>query len=223
MSDHKHHHDHEHHDHEHEHEDEELSLKSWLISLGLFLVVFVVDHVFDIEALLNSGLPETISRIIYVLLWFCLYVFISYDVLKGSIMGIIHRNPFDELLLMSIASLGAFCIGDFSEAISVILFYNLGEYFCSLGEEKSKKNLKSLLALQPENANLVGEDGKPSVVSASSLKKGDVILIMAGERVPADATVIEGQTFLDTSSLTAASTPMKVDKGAKLLSGSMNI
>ncbi len=222
MSDHE-HHEHEHHEHEHEHEDEELSLKSWLISLGLFLVISIVDHVFDIEALLRVGLPATISRIIYVGLWFCLYVFISYDVLKGSIMGIIHRDPFDELLLMSIASLGAFCIGDFSEAISVILFYNLGEYFCSLGEEKSKKNLKSLLALQPENANLVGEDGKPSVVSASSLKKSDVILIMAGERVPADATVIEGQTFLDTSSLTGESKPMKVEKGSKLLSGSMNI
>lgn len=214
----------ENHDHEHDHEDEEeLSLKSWLISLSLFLVLGLVDHFLDLKAILTNAIPGSMGTILYIALWLALYIYVSYEVLIGAIKGIIHKEPFDELLLMSVASLGAFCIGEFSEAIAVILFYQLGEYFCSLGEEKSKKNLESLLALQPENANIIRADGKSEVVSASSLKQGDVILIMAGERIPADATVLEGQTFLDTSSLTGESKPQKVEKGAKLLSGSMNI
>lgn len=204
-------------------EEEEITLKSWIISFLVALTVGLVDYFFKIEVLIQSALPVSVARIIYIILWFLVYIFIAHEVLIGAIKGIIKKEPFDELLLMSVASLGAFCIGEYSESVAVILFYQLGEYFCSLGEERSKKNLNDLLLLQPENANLILANGKTEVVSASSLKEGDKILIMAGERVPADAVVTEGQTFLDTSSLTGESKPQKVEKGSKLLSGSMNM
>lgn len=213
-----------HDNHECEEEKEEApSLKRWLISFALFLIIALVSHFCNLEAVLQNSLG-TWGKAIYIVLWAAVYLFISYDILWGAIKGIIHGKPFDELLLMSIASLGAFGVGEYPEAIAVILFYNLGEYFCSLGEAKSRKNLDALLSLQPENANLLKNDSdKPEVVAASSLNIGDVILVMAGERVPADCEVIEGSTFLDTSSLTGESKPQKADLGDKILSGSMNI
>ena len=156
-------------------------------------------------------------------IWALGYLFVSYDILWGAIKALVKERAFDELFLMSVASIGAFAVGEYAEAMAVILFYKLGEYFCTLGEEKSKKNLNDLLALQPENANLITSDGKIKTVLSSELKKGDLCLVMAGERIGSDGIVREGSTFLDVSSLTGESKPLKVIEGDKVLSGSMNM
>lgn len=212
------------HDHEHEHEEEhEYTLKGWLISLGVFLCLVIFSKALHMEDFFVSITNMAAGKWIYRIIWGAGYLFVSYDILWGAIKGLVKEREFDELFLMSVASIGAFAVGEYPEAMAVILFYKLGEYFCSLGEEKSKKNLNALLALQPENANLILSDGSTKVVPTSELKKGDMCLVMAGERIGTDGVVAEGSTFLDVSSLTGESAPLKVIAGDKVLSGSMNM
>ena len=224
---HDHEHDHEHcheHSHEHSHEDEhEYTLKGWLISLGVFLCLVVCSHLLNMEEFFASLTNPYTAKRICMFIWALGYLFVSYDILWGAIKALVKERAFDELFLMSVASIGAFAVGEYAEAMAVILFYKLGEYFCTLGEEKSKKNLNDLLALQPENANLITSDGKIKTVLSSELKKGDLCLVMAGERIGSDGIVREGSTFLDVSSLTGESKPLKVIEGDKVLSGSMNM
>lgn len=151
---------------------------------------------------------------------------ISLAVSGGEVFFKAFRNTvkgrvFDENLLMSIAAVGAFAIGQFEEGAAVMLFYGVGEYFQDLATERSKKSITDLMGLRPDYANLVTESGTKKV-SPEKVKKGDRILVKPGERVPLDGVVVSGSSFVDTSGITGEPVPREVAPGANVTGGFIN-
>lgn len=150
-----------------------------------------------------------------------LYLWIGYDVLKTAITNIFHGEIFDENFLMVIATVGAIAIGEYPEAVAVMLFYQVGEFFQDYAVAKSRKSISSLLAIRPDSANLILNDEVRSV-APETIHVGDLILIKPGEKVPLDGIVKEGHSMLDTSALTGESVPRSIDPGEQILSGFIN-
>ncbi len=149
------------------------------------------------------------------------YLLFGYNVLLKSFQNIMKGRIFDENFLMSIASLGAFVIGEYPEAAAVMMFYQIGELFQDYALDHSRKSIKSLLNIKPDYANLKTLEGYTQV-NPKQVKMGDLIVIRPGERVPLDGIIEEGQSTLDTSALTGESLPLEVEKGKEVLSGSIN-
>ena len=150
------------------------------------------------------------------------YLLVGYDVVLEAVRNLFHGKLFDENLLMSLATIGAFFISEFPEAVAVMLFYQVGELFQSYAVNQSRKSISGLLNLRPDYANLRQNDSIQRV-SPDEVHPGDIIVIKAGEKVPLDAVIIEGTTMLDTSALTGESLPLDAGPGAELLSGCVNI
>lgn len=150
-----------------------------------------------------------------------LYLWIGYDVLKTAITNIFHGEIFDENFLMAIATVGAIAIGEYPEAVAVMLFYQVGEFFQDYAVAKSRKSISSLLAIRPDSANLI-QNGEVKKVAPEAIKVGDRILIKPGEKVPLDGIVKEGNSMLDTSALTGESVPRSIHPDEQILSGFIN-
>lgn len=150
-----------------------------------------------------------------------LYFWIGYDVLKTAITNIFHGEIFDENFLMAIATVGAIAIGEYPEAVAVMLFYQVGEFFQDYAVAKSRKSISSLLAIRPDSANLI-QDGEVKKVAPETIKVGDRILIKPGEKVPLDGIVKDGNSMLDTSALTGESVPRSIHPDEQILSGFIN-
>ena len=158
---------------------------------------------------------------IKIILYIAAYILIGYDVVLKAFNDIIHGKVFDENFLIVLATLGAFCVGEFPEAVAVILLYKIGTYLEEKAVNKSRNAIKSLMDIKPEYANLI--KGKSiEKVSPESIKIGNKILIKPGEKVPLDGVVIKGNSFVDTKAITGESTPRKVNKDDKIYSGSIN-
>ena len=149
------------------------------------------------------------------------YLIIGYDVIIEAIEGIVKLDPFDENFLMCVATIGAMCIGflphaetEFLEAVFVMLFFQLGEYFEHFAEDKSRKSIVDLMDIRPDKANKL-INGKIVEVSPDELLIGDTVEILPGEKIPADGTVIEGKSSLNTVALTGESVPKNVTKEIK--------
>ncbi len=151
------------------------------------------------------------------------YFIVGYDVLYLSLANLKKKNFLDENFLMSIATIGAIYLGEYSEAIGVMIFYKIGEYFQEKAVESSRNSIESLLNLQVVTANLKNSDGSVSIVSPEDLKVGNVVLVKAGENIPVDGIILKGSSSLNTASLTGESLPLSVEKGEEVLSGSLNI
>ena len=149
------------------------------------------------------------------------YLIVSYEVLINSAINISHGKIFDENFLMSIASIGAFIIGEYTEAVMVMLLFGVGEMLENFAVERSKKTIKSVLEIKQPYANLILESGDREV-TLDRVKVGDLIRIKAGERVPLDSEVVEGVSYLDMSALTGETKEKVVNVGDELLSGSIN-
>lgn len=157
------------------------------------------------------------------LLAFCVpYLIIGYDVLWGAIRNILHGQVFDEKFLMTIATIGAFAVGEYPEAAGVMLFYQIGELFQSIAVGKSRKSIASLMDIRPDFA-VVLRDGEEVTVSPEEVMLGETIVIKPGEKIPLDGEVIEGQTSVNTAALTGESLPSDKDVGDKVVSGSINL
>lgn len=149
------------------------------------------------------------------------YLIVGLDILKKALRNIKRGKVFDENFLMSIATLGAFCVGEFPEAVAVMLFYQIGELFQSYAVDKSRKSIASLMDIRPDYANLI-KDGNEEKVNPDEVKIGDIIIVKPGEKVPLDGKVIEGISMIDTMALTGESVPRKVEVGSEILSGCIN-
>ncbi len=149
------------------------------------------------------------------------YFLVGFHVLQTAVKNIFKGNVFDENFLMTIASIGAFAIGQYSEAVAVMLFYTIGEYLQNLAVDKSGRSIKALIKLQPEFANLVDLSGIKRV-SPKTLAVGDKIKILPGEKVPVDAVIISGTSTLDTANITGESIPIDVSKNDSVISGMIN-
>ena len=170
------------------------------------------------------ALPVWLSAALYLVS----YAVIGYDILKKAFKGIMNRQVFDENFLMAMATVGAIGLGiyeksgDFSEAVSVMLFYQIGELFQSYAVGKSRRNISALMDIRPDYAN-IEEDGKLRQVDPDEVPAGSVIVVQPGEKVPIDGEVLEGESTLNTSALTGESQPVDVKAGEAVISGCINM
>ncbi len=151
------------------------------------------------------------------------YLTIGYDILGKAGRNILKGDFLDENFLMSIASIGAFCIGEYPEAVAVIMFYQIGELFQDVAVERSRNSISSLMGIRPDYACIEEADGRERKVSPENVPVGSVIVIRPGERVPLDGEVVSGTSAVDTSALTGESKPRNVAAGDVLLSGGVNM
>ena len=161
-------------------------------------------------------------------LYLAVYLVIGYDILKKAGKGILNRRVFDENFLMAVATIGAFALaissrsGDYTEAIAVMLFYQIGELFQSYAVGKSRKNISALMDIRPDYAN-IERDGRLEQVDPDEVAVGTIIVVQPGEKVPLDGQVVEGCSTLNTSALTGESLPREIQAGDEIISGCINM
>lgn len=192
------------HDHQHD-EINRQEIYRLVISAALFGTMLILKP---------TGLPAILAYLI-------IYILTGGDVIKRAVSNIFRGEIFDENFLMSVATIGAFLIGEYPEAVAVMLFYQIGEFFQSYAVNRSRKSISALMDIRPDAANLV-KDGRTEVVHPSEINIGDTILVKPGEKVPLDGVVEEGSGFVDTSALTGESVPRKIQTGEEILSGFIN-
>ena len=219
---HERHHEHEHgHNHEHHHHEQEGSLKSQIIKIAIAVVLLIAAVIIE----KRYHLPTWQLLLVYLIP----YLFIGLNTLKEAAEGLAHGEAFNEHFLMSIATIGALCIGflpdaetQFPEAVFVMLFFQVGELFESYAEGKSRESIAHLMDIRPDVAN-VERDGKVENISPEQVEVGETIIIKPGEKVPLDGIVIEGNTSLNTIALTGESVPREIVEGDEVISGCVNL
>ena len=185
-------------------------MKKEVIKVVIALILFLISLIIPFEnAWINIG--------IYIIS----YLIVGLDVLIEAIKNIFKGEVFDENFLMTIATIGAFAIGEYPEAVAVMLFYQIGEMFQSYAVDKSRKSIASLMDIRPDFAN-IKKNGSIEKVSPDKINIGDIIIVKPGEKVPLDGTIVDGNSMLDTSTLTGESVPREVSIGDEVLSGSIN-
>ncbi len=150
------------------------------------------------------------------------YLIVGYDVLKGALHGILNKQVFDENFLMAVATVGAIGLGEYPEAVAVMLFYQIGELFQSYAVGKSRKNISNLMDIRPDYAN-IEKDGELVKVDPDEVAIGDIITVVVGEKIPLDGIVVEGTSSLNTSALTGESKPRVVKVNDEVISGCINM
>ncbi|MBQ6517670.1 MAG: cadmium-translocating P-type ATPase [Anaerolineaceae bacterium] len=170
-----------------------------------------------------------VKGVLRFVLYMLTYLIIGYDILIKAFQGIKNCQPLDECLLMTIATLGAIALalyqksGEYTEAIAVMLFYQIGEWFQSYAVGKSRKNIAALMDIAPDHANIEGENGQLEAVDPDEVEIGTIIVIQPGERVPIDGTIVSGSSALDTAALTGESVPRDVKEDDAVISGCINL
>ena len=183
--------------------------KSLLTRIIIAAVLFIIGMVFPLE-----GVPQLI-------LYLVCYIVVGWDIVWKAVTNILHGQVFDENFLMTIATIGALILGEYSEGVAVMLFYQVGEWFQSYAVSKSRKSIASLMDIRPDYAN-VERDGKLVSVDPDEVQIGETIVIKPGERVPLDGTVLKGNSAMDTSALTGESMPREIEPGMDVISGCIN-
>lgn len=150
------------------------------------------------------------------------YLVIGYDILRKAGKGILNRQVFDENFLMAVATVGAIALGDYTEGVSVMLFYQIGELFQSYAVGKSRRNISELMDIRPDYAN-IEKDGQLEQVDPDEVEVGTIIVVQSGEKVPIDGVILEGSSTLNTSALTGESLPREVKAGDEIISGCINM
>ena len=150
------------------------------------------------------------------------YLVIGYDILRKAGKGILNRQVFDENFLMAVATVGAIALGDYTEGVSVMLFYQIGELFQSYAVGKSRRNISELMDIRPDYAN-IEKDGQLEQVDPDEVEVGTTIVVQSGEKVPIDGVILEGSSTLNTSALTGESLPREVKEGDEIISGCINM
>lgn len=151
------------------------------------------------------------------------YLTIGYDILKKAWKGIRNRQVFDENFLMAVATIGAIILGEYTEGVAVMLFYQIGELFQSYAVGKSRRNISELMDIRPDYANIEGEDGSLEQVDPDEVEIGTVIVVQPGEKIPIDGVIVEGRSSLNTSALTGESLPREAGEGDEVISGCINM
>ena len=190
-------------------------MKKKLIFILVALVLFV--GAFLCPAVLQEELP-----ILQTILFVLAYLLVGFEVLKKAFRNLLKGHVFDENFLMSVATLGAFGIGELEEAVAVMLFYQVGEFFQSYAVDKSRKSVAALMDIRPDYAN-VYRNGEIVKVNPDDVNIGEMILVKPGEKVPLDCTVVAGDGMLNTLALTGEATPRHVGESDSVLSGSISI
>ena len=186
-------------------------MKKKAIKIIIALILYLLAIIIKFE-------NELINDIIFIVS----YIIVGFEILKKAIRNICRGKVFDENFLMAVATLGAFGIGEYPEAVAVMLFYQIGELFQSYAVDKSRKSISSLMDIRPDYAN-IDKNGKLEKVNPEEVKIGEIIVVKPGEKIPLDGKVVEGKSTLDTKALTGESLPKEVEEGEDVLSGCINI
>ena len=184
--------------------------KKMLIRIIIAAVLIVVFSLLPAEGYLRFGL------------FMIPYLVIGYDILKKAFKGILNKQVFDENFLMAVATVGAILLGDYSEGVAVMLFYQIGELFQSYAVGKSRRNISELMDIRPDYAN-IEKDGTLEQVDPDEVEIGTIIVVQPGEKVPIDGVIIEGTSTLNTSALTGESLPRDAKAGDEVISGCINM
>ena len=186
-----------------------------IIAGVLYAALLIWSTTYFYEDLIEDNLPEPI-------LYFVPFIIAGYDIVIKAFKNIAHGQIFDENFLMLIASIGAYGIGEYSEAVAVIIFYQVGELFQSYAVGKSRKSIADMMDICPEYANVEKEDGSTEETDPDDVETGSIIVIKPGERIPIDSVVLSGESYVDTSALTGESLPRRAAEGDTVYSGSVN-
>ena len=184
-----------------------------LITFVIFAILFVCEHTGILAPLEGSFL--------LFLIYLVPYLVIGYDIIYKAARNISHGQVFDENFLMMIATFGAFGVGEYSEAVAVMLFYQVGELFQGYAVGKSRQSISDMMDICPENAN-IEEDGVLQQVDPDDVEVGSIIVIKPGERIPLDGVIVEGESLIDTAALTGESVPRSAKAGDEIISGCVN-
>ncbi len=185
------------------------------------LIRIIVSAVLIVALKVLGGLFE-INRYLEFALYMIPYLVIGYDILRKAFLGIKNKQVFDENFLMAVATVGAIALGDYTEGVAVMLFYQIGELFQSYAVGKSRRNISELMDIRPDYAN-VEVDGELRQVDPDEVEIGTIIVVTPGEKVPIDGVVTEGESSLNTSALTGESVPREVKAGDEIISGCINL
>ncbi len=164
-----------------------------------------------------------VNGMIEFILFMIPYLVIGYDILKKAGKGILNRQVFDENFLMAVATVGAIALGEYTEGVAVMLFYQIGELFQSYAVGKSRRNISELMDIRPDYANIETEDGGLEQVDPDEVEIGSTIVVQPGEKIPIDGIILEGNTSLNTSALTGESVPREAAVGDEVISGCINM
>ncbi len=178
-----------------------------IISLILFLIAMIINFS-----------NEMINNIIFIIS----YIIVGFEILRKAVRNITRGKVFDENFLMSVATIGAFAIGEFPEAVAVMLFYQVGELFQQYAVDKSRKSISNLMDIRPDFAN-IEKDGDIKKVDPDEVKIGDIIIVKPGEKIPLDGIIVDGDTSVDTKALTGESLPQDVKENDEVISGCINL
>lgn len=185
--------------------------KKRLIKIIIALVLYIFALVIKFENIwINNGI------------FIISYIIVGFEILRKAVRNILRGKVFDENFLMAVATIGAFGVGEFPEAVAVMLFYQIGELFQSYAVDKSRKSIASLMDIRPDYANVYRAE-KIEKVSPEEVKIGEIIVVKPGEKVPLDGSIVEGKTTLDTKALTGESVPRDASIGEEVLSGCINL
>ena len=181
-------------------------------------IKIIVAFILFVAAMIINVSNVWINNILYIIS----YLIVGYDIVLKAIRNVFRGKVFDENFLMTVATIGAFGVGEFPEAVAVMLFYQVGELFQSFAVDRSRKSISNLMDIRPDFANLVKEDSIEKV-DPDEVSIGDIILIRPGEKIPLDGVVVEGNSMIDTKALTGESVPREVNVGDDILSGCINV
>ena len=181
------------------------------------LIKIIISLLLVVISLLLKFDTELYRNILYVIA----YIIVGYDIVLKAVRNIFKGKVFDENFLMTVATIGAFCIGEFPEAVAVMLFYQIGELFQSYAVDRSRKSVASLMDIRPDYANVYRED-EIERVDPDEVNIGEIILVKPGEKIPLDGIVVDGESMLNTQALTGESVPRKVTVNDEVLSGCIN-
>lgn len=234
---HHHHHEHSHggcscgcghehgHSHNHEHsegeEEHELTVKQLIIAAVLFVLGLIIEHLPVASWLTNVSKADLIHRAIYMVLYFTAYIITGKDIVIGAVSNLFHGELMDESFLMSVASIGAILLGEYEEAVAIMILYQVGEKFEDYAVDKSRDSIEEIAKLRPDHATVkIGTETRE--VTPEEVETDSVIIVKPGDRIPIDGIVVDGESFVDTSALTGESIPRRVSVGSEVLSGSIN-
>ena len=219
-----HEHGHHHHDHEHGHEhgeEHELTVKQLIFAAVMFVLGLVIEHLPVENWLSDVAKIDLIHEAVCMVLYFIAFMITGKDIVIGAVSNLIHGELMDESFLMSVAAIGAILLGEYEEAVAIMILYQVGEKFEDYAVDKSRDSIEEIAKLRPDHATVkVGAETRE--VDPEEVETDSVIIVKPGDRIPIDGVVVDGDSFVDTSALTGESIPQHVSVGSEVLSGSIN-
>lgn len=215
-------HEHGHyHDHEHGEKEGELSVKQLIFAAVLFVLGLVAEHLPLETWLPNVVKIDLIHEAICLVLYFISFMITGKDIVIGAVSNLVHGELMDESFLMSVASIGAILLGEYEEAVAIMILYQVGEKFEDYAVDKSRDSIEEIAKLRPDHATVkIGTETRE--MDPEEVETDSVIIVKPGDRIPIDGIVVDGDSFVDTSALTGESIPRHVSVGSEVLSGSIN-